>query len=86
MFGEISKTGYISLEQWICWATKHIAGKETKLTKVFKFFFKDKLTFLNVLIFGMAAIKLKKSKVNGFVFVIVLDSPAFSQSLIASNP
>ena len=30
-------------------------------------------------------IKLKKSNLNEFVFVIVLDSPAFSQSLIASN-
>jgi hypothetical protein len=28
MFKEISKTGYISLEQWVSWATKHIGEKQ----------------------------------------------------------
>ena len=34
LFNEISKTGYISLEQWITWATEHIAAKSNSLTKV----------------------------------------------------
>ncbi len=34
LFDEISKTGYISLEQWITWATEHIAAKASSLTKV----------------------------------------------------
>ena len=34
MFSEISEDGYISLEAWIAWATKHIALKESKLQKV----------------------------------------------------
>lgn len=34
LFNEISNTGYISLEQWVTWATEHIAAKANSLTKV----------------------------------------------------
>ena len=34
LFNEISNTGYISLEQWVTWATEHIAAKASSLTKV----------------------------------------------------
>jgi hypothetical protein len=34
LFNEISKAGYISLEQWIHWATEHIAAKSNSITKV----------------------------------------------------
>jgi hypothetical protein len=33
MFKEISHNDYISLEQWVTWASDHIIGKESKLTK-----------------------------------------------------
>ena len=34
MFSEIGHDGYVSLEQWITWASDHILSKESKLTKV----------------------------------------------------
>ena len=32
MFSEIGHDGYVSLEQWITWASDHILSKESKLT------------------------------------------------------
>jgi hypothetical protein len=34
LFKEVTHAGFISLEQWVSWATEHISGKVGKLPKV----------------------------------------------------